>query len=79
MVKTKEKARSSSSSSSKGKGKQPEQQPKKRQYLGRVDESESGSEEEMELDPAEKPIWNSGVTPLISTCHRWARWGSIVT
>ncbi|KAJ0789222.1 hypothetical protein HanPI659440_Chr05g0201011 [Helianthus annuus] len=69
MVKTKEKAGSSSSSSSKGKGKQPEQQPKKRQYLGRVDESESGSEEEMELDLAEKPIWNSG--PLDEQPEEW--------
>ncbi|XP_021986093.1 uncharacterized protein LOC110882360 isoform X2 [Helianthus annuus] len=67
MVKTKEKAGASSSSSSKGKGKQREVQPKKRQYLGRVDESES--EEEMELDPAEKPKWDSG--PLDEQPEHW--------
>ncbi|KAJ0508674.1 hypothetical protein HanIR_Chr11g0519911 [Helianthus annuus] len=69
MFKMKEKAGSSSSSSSKGKGKQPEQQPRKRQYMGRIDESESGSEEEMELDPAEKPIWDSG--PLDEQPEHW--------
>ena len=66
MVKTKEKA-GSSSSSSKGKGKQVEQQPQKRQYLGRVDESES--EEEMELDPTKKPRWESG--PLDEQPDEW--------
>ncbi|KAF5767156.1 hypothetical protein HanXRQr2_Chr14g0621071 [Helianthus annuus] len=59
MAKTKEQA-GSSSSSSKGKGKQKEQPSKKRQYLGRVSESESEGEEEMALDPSEKPVWNSG-------------------
>ncbi|KAJ0724005.1 hypothetical protein HanPI659440_Chr12g0443101 [Helianthus annuus] len=59
MAKTKEQA-GSSSSSSKGKGKQKEQPLRKWQYMGRISESESGSEEEMELDPSEKPVWNSG-------------------
>ncbi|KAJ0847101.1 hypothetical protein HanRHA438_Chr15g0732351 [Helianthus annuus] len=68
MVKTKEKA-GSSSSSSKGKGKQVEQQPRKRQYIGRISESESGSEEEMELDPHDKPVWNSG--PLDDQAKEW--------
>ncbi|KAJ0715010.1 hypothetical protein HanPI659440_Chr13g0495961 [Helianthus annuus] len=35
--------------------------------MGRVDESES--EEEMELDPTEKPIWNSG--PLDDQAEEW--------
>ncbi|MFS8021229.1 hypothetical protein Hanom_Chr16g01425021 [Helianthus anomalus] len=68
MAKTKEQA-GSSSSSSKGKGKQVEQQPRKRQYMGRISESESGSEEEMELDPHDKPIWDSG--PLDEQPEEW--------
>ncbi|KAJ0918233.1 hypothetical protein HanRHA438_Chr05g0215411 [Helianthus annuus] len=69
MVKTKERAGASSSSSSKGKGKQPVVQPKKRQYLGRVSESESEEEEMMELDPSEKPKWESG--PLDEQPEEW--------
>ncbi|KAJ0567045.1 hypothetical protein HanIR_Chr06g0280331 [Helianthus annuus] len=69
MVRTKERAGASSSSSSKGKGKQPEVQPKKRQYLGRVSESESEDEEMVELDPAEKPRWESG--PLDKQLDEW--------
>ncbi|KAJ0927778.1 hypothetical protein HanRHA438_Chr04g0186771 [Helianthus annuus] len=68
MVRTKERA-GASSSSSKGKGKQPEQQPKKRQYLGSVSESESEEEEMMELDPADKPLWESG--PLDDQPEEW--------
>ncbi|KAJ0430876.1 hypothetical protein HanHA300_Chr17g0674071 [Helianthus annuus] len=69
MARTKERARSSSSSSAKGKDKQPEQQPKKRQCLGRVSESESEEEEMMELDPVEKPKWESG--PLDKQPDEW--------
>ncbi|KAM0037851.1 hypothetical protein Hdeb2414_s0013g00408101 [Helianthus debilis subsp. tardiflorus] len=68
MARMKEQA-GSSSSSSKGKGKQKEQQPRKRQYIGRISESESGSEEEMELDPSDKPIWDSG--PLDDKPEEW--------
>ncbi|KAF5785390.1 hypothetical protein HanXRQr2_Chr10g0428101 [Helianthus annuus] len=69
MVRTKERAGASSSSSSKGKGKQPEEQLKKRQYLGRVSESESEEEEMMELDPTDKPRWESG--PLDEQPNEW--------
>ncbi|MFS7953074.1 hypothetical protein Hanom_Chr07g00614331 [Helianthus anomalus] len=55
MVRTKE--REGASSSSKGKDKQPEQQPKKRRYLGRDDDNESDEKEMMGLDPADKPKW----------------------
>ena len=69
MVRMKERAGASSSSSSKGKGKQAEVQPKKRQYLGRVSESESEDEEMVELDPANKPKWESG--PLDEQPEHW--------
>ncbi|MFS7935197.1 hypothetical protein Hanom_Chr05g00400631 [Helianthus anomalus] len=67
MVRTKEKA--GATLSSKGKGKQPEQQPKKRRYLGRDDDSESDEEEVMELDPADKPKWEAG--PLDDQPEEW--------
>ncbi|MFS8025285.1 hypothetical protein Hanom_Chr16g01473171 [Helianthus anomalus] len=68
MVRTKEKARASSSSS-KGKGKQPEQQPKKRAYFGKDDDSESDEEEMIELDPTDKPRWELG--PLDDQPEDW--------
>ncbi|KAJ0581188.1 hypothetical protein HanHA300_Chr04g0138091 [Helianthus annuus] len=67
MVRTKERA---GASSSKGKGKQPEQQPKKRRYLGRDDDSEDSDEEEVtELDPGDKPKWKAG--PLDDQPEEW--------
>ncbi|MFS7916047.1 hypothetical protein Hanom_Chr02g00172491 [Helianthus anomalus] len=68
MVRTKEKAEANLSSS-KGTGKQLEQEPKKRRYLGKDDESESDEEEMMELDPADKPRWEAG--PLDDLPEEW--------
>ncbi|KAM0046676.1 hypothetical protein Hdeb2414_s0009g00319331 [Helianthus debilis subsp. tardiflorus] len=66
MVRTKE--RVGASSSSKGKGKQPEQQPKKRRYLG-DDDSEDSEEEVMDLDLTDKPKWEAG--PLDDQPEEW--------
>ncbi|KAM0071185.1 hypothetical protein Hdeb2414_s0001g00022021 [Helianthus debilis subsp. tardiflorus] len=62
MVRTKDKAGASSS-----RGKQVETQPKKQRYLGRDDDSEE--EEEIELDPADKPKWEAG--PLDDQPEEW--------
>ncbi|KAF5785284.1 hypothetical protein HanXRQr2_Chr10g0426821 [Helianthus annuus] len=67
MVRTKERA--GASSSSKGKGKQPEEQPKKRRYLGRDDDRESDEEEMMEFDPTDKPKREAG--PLDDQPEEW--------
>ncbi|KAM0020999.1 hypothetical protein Hdeb2414_s0024g00645641 [Helianthus debilis subsp. tardiflorus] len=67
MVRTKERA--GASSFSKGKGKQPEQQPKKRRYLAKDDDSESDEEQVMELDPADKQRWEAG--PLDDQPEEW--------
>ncbi|KAJ0626200.1 hypothetical protein HanPSC8_Chr01g0011321 [Helianthus annuus] len=44
-----------------------ESQPKKRRYLGRDDDSDE--EEEIELDPEDKPVWEAG--PLDDQPIEW--------